>query len=238
MRYLRTYEELRYKGDKIEFYEPKAATNELLHIILDEILEAWEAYEKNHDSFKNHRYKRLNYKKIQNLIDAGANVNVHDESNNYGSLLCMAVDRKDLRLVKLLVENGANINDYNSTKATALYGATDIEIVKYLVENGADMNRPNDSGVLPLHHAVFDKNYEIATILLKSGSELTTKTGNRFKRGGYGLENWMKDKNYDFQKLLIEMHPDYVVENISQEKLHKRILKEYDYIFNANKYNL
>lgn len=231
MRYLKTYEN-----------HNEHATYELLHMILDEIEEAWEKnHEKDHWKYRDYKYKKLNYKKIQNLIDIGADINVHDENNNYGPLLSMAVDRDDLQLIKLLVQNGANINETNSTKATPLYAAcdgADIEIVKFLIENGADIHRPNDSGVLPLYHAVFDKKYEIATILLKAGSELSTKVGNRFKRGGYGLENWMKDKNYPFQKLLIEMHPDYVIENIPQEKLHKRILIEYDYIFNANKYNL
>ena len=61
------------------------------------------------------------------------------------------------RLVKYLVEHGADINIPNNTDRTPLFNACFIkneELVKYLVEIGADINKQNDNGVTPLFMSV------------------------------------------------------------------------------------
>ncbi len=48
----------------------------------------------------------------------------------------------------------------------------------------------------------------------------------------------MIDKNYEFQKLLIEKHPNNVAENIPEEKIHKKLIKEYRFAKKLQIYNL
>jgi ankyrin repeat protein len=58
-------------------------------------------------------------------------------------------------LVKLLIKNGADVND-NSNGVTPLYAASrngNFSIVKILIENGADVNKANNDGFTPLFTA-------------------------------------------------------------------------------------
>jgi ankyrin repeat protein len=62
----------------------------------------------------------------------------------------------DLEMVKLLVANGANVNQKNFRGATALMGAaTDgpASVVSYLIENGADVKARDDDGHTALMYA-------------------------------------------------------------------------------------
>ncbi len=56
----------------------------------------------------------------------------------------MAICRNDFDLIKFLVENGANVNDYNSCQSTPIYYASseDIKILKFLIDNKGDVNIP------------------------------------------------------------------------------------------------
>jgi len=75
------------------------------------------------------------------LISKGSDVNYSDKSGN--TSLIYAIQYKCLSIVKLLVENGANVNYYNpSTNKTILKYAVDsgvLDIVKYLVIYNANL---------------------------------------------------------------------------------------------------
>lgn len=219
----------------IKTYENKSKTEELLHLILDEIEIAQNKLGQNDydDWFANYNFKKISIKKVQKLIDSGANVNTHDEDNNYGSLLMMTYYRHDFELMKCLIKNGANVNDVNSIGSTALYyySSYDDNIipVKYLIDHGANVNIPNAVNVLPLFCATYHKNFEVAILLLKNGSDV--------KCGKNDLSRWMKVKNYKFQKALAELHPTELIE-IDPDLIHEDILKEYEHLFIAKKYNI
>ena len=206
MKYLKTYEQ------KIN----NIATKELVDMLEPDLkLEFNKNYKKHNWNFSQSKFKKISIQKVQELIDKGANVNAHDETNNYGSILDMAAYMQDLDLIVCLIENGANINNYNSCKATPLYIVSNIgniEIVKYLIQKGANVNIPNDSNVLPIHSALWNKNYNIAKLLLKSGSILSTP--------GNDLSRWIS-KNYSFQKLLAELHPEELVK-VDEDKINKK----------------
>jgi ankyrin repeat protein len=135
----------------------------------------------------------------------------------------------NIELVKLLVDKcEVDINDTNGCGSTPIYisALNDfLESLQYLVEKGADINKPNFSNVYPLTAAVFYENWDCAIYLLKTGSD-----PNKFEPGN--------GKNYKFQKEFIMMYPDIFVKKFEKNRIHIKILREYEYIFSANKYNL
>ena len=62
--------------------------------------------------------------------------------------------RSQLKTVKYLVENGADVNASDDDSWTPLHVASAngyFEITKYFVENGADVNALNNDRQTPLH---------------------------------------------------------------------------------------
>lgn len=76
------------------------------------------------------------------LVQHGANVNERGGQRKYPVLIYAVLSRK-LDAVKLLVENGAEVEGKSEFHETPLMIAVvnnNLEIVKYLVEKGADVN--------------------------------------------------------------------------------------------------
>ena len=85
---------------------------------------------------------------INNTTDINY-LNNQDEDEYKNTALLYAVDRKNIAIVKKLLEKGVNVNLKNFRNSTALiiaaYG-NDIEILRILLENGADINAVNING--------------------------------------------------------------------------------------------
>ena len=74
----------------------------------------------------------------------------------------------NLEIVKLLCENGANINLQDKDGFSALMIATDkgyLEIVKFLLENGANINLQDNNGNSALSIAIGNNDSKIKRIL-------------------------------------------------------------------------
>ena len=103
------------------------------------------------------------------------------------SELLKAVEERNFREVKRLVESGADVNEINSHKnlgvVTALYFAVasdSLEIVKYLVDHGAKVTREGCPGSDSLlWWACLKGNHVIVDYLLQHGAieALNTKAG-------------------------------------------------------------
>ena len=79
------------------------------------------------------------------------------------------------KIVKLLLNNGANVNDYDMYRKTALHIAVengDKKMIKLLLEHNADVNVKNCNGQTPLHLAVRGRSIEIAKMLLVNGADV------------------------------------------------------------------
>jgi ankyrin repeat protein len=108
------------------------------------------------------------------------------------SPLSTAVVMKNLELVKLLVEHGAEINRNQLSSAVAVGSK---EIVLYLIEKGADVNRIDDMGFAPIHNAVLKKvNSEILTLLLEHGANPDIKDPNGETPLFYAVRNHDPEK--------------------------------------------
>ena len=114
------------------------------------------------------------------LIEKGFAVDLLD--TNQMTPLCYAASTQNLQLVKLLVEQGAVVNQPSESMCqnevtTPLHRAAwnNPAIVKYLIEKGANMNARNSEGQTPLHIAVLGRDLDCAKILIEAGADINAR---------------------------------------------------------------
>jgi ankyrin repeat protein len=128
----------------------------------------------------------------------------------------VADNRPDI--VKMLLENGANVNERNSTTGnTPLHLAiirNSPDIIKMLLENGANVNERNPVGNTPLHLSAIYKGKsrpEISKLLLQKGADMTlTRNDGRTPLDIYpGLaqinREVQSEQNFEVRKPLIQL---------------------------------
>lgn len=174
-----------------------------------------------------------NIEKIKFLIENGADVNHrvyredgHYESDddmlygfNYGcgcgrTALRYAVNGGHVETVKLLIENGADVNVrdcsdmnllmylYNMDIYANTPSPTDEEIIaiaELLIENGVDVNATDKYGQTVLKYAVNykAKNYEAISFLIENGADV-----NAIDESGQTVLDYAKKEEYDNYRLI------------------------------------
>ena len=131
---------------------------------------------------------------LEYLIKKGANVNNVE-------ILAKAIGNGDLDKIKILVENGANIEYQTkaSKKASVIIKATySRHILEYLIQKGANINYQNDKGETALISAVYSKNLSSVKLLKKNKADLSLKD----KQGRTALDLAKMGKDKDIIKLL------------------------------------
>jgi palmitoyltransferase len=91
------------------------------------------------------------------------------------ALLHIAARRPSLRMVQLLLQKGANVNQLSNTAMRepplhAVIGTGDLDIVHLLIRNGADPSAPNAKGFTALVSAAEKRRFIIVKYLLNSGA--------------------------------------------------------------------
>ena len=145
-----------------------------------------------------------NYDMFNKLIEAGANINSKDK-NNGNTLLHIAVTKKDLKLVKFLIEKGANIDLQNKYGNTPLHLAVPYgykDIVNFLIFQGANTNIKNE------------KNQTVYDIVNK------TTFNNKYIKGQVNKKH-VKDKEEERKKREREEIEKREGEEIEKEKIEK-----------------
>ena len=95
----------------------------------------------------------------------------------------MAIEKRDLKTLKLLIDHGAKTNvlfKFGDTNVNVLSYACafgNLEIIKFLLENGEDMNAfSRKSCYTPIHCAIMSKKTEIVKYLISNGASLSSRT--------------------------------------------------------------
>jgi serine/threonine-protein phosphatase 6 regulatory ankyrin repeat subunit B len=111
------------------------------------------------------------------LLQQGANIHL---DNKYGyTPLMQAVMRNDAKMVSMLLDKGAKIDQKNFyTELTPLMMAVDngsMEMVELLLVRGAQLNLQDERGRSALMHATAARQPKIAERLLRAGADTTLK---------------------------------------------------------------
>ncbi|OUL34366.1 hypothetical protein BV372_14115 [Nostoc sp. T09] len=117
---------------------------------------------------------------IQALLDAGANPNLPDETDDglpdtsplmQAGITFFATNRPEM--VRLLIQRGANVNQQDIQGQTALMhalGYSDLGVITALIEAGADLNIRDRDGNTALMKAEFAGKSKAANILKQAGA--------------------------------------------------------------------
>ena len=85
----------------------------------------------------------------------------------------------DLEAVKVMIQNGADVNAVDKYNQTALHEAVQegegyVDIMKMLIQNGADVNAVNKWKCTALYYAVCIGYVDIAKVLVQNGADVNT----------------------------------------------------------------
>ena len=129
-----------------------------------------------------------------------ADVNVRD---SYGfTALMRAVSEKNLDIVKILLEAGADVNAKNSNGSTALIGARSDNIVKLLIEAGAEIDAQDSEGktaLMRVSNEIPIDPMNKTKVLLEAGADVDIEDN----KGKTALDHAADKKCFELVKLLM-----------------------------------
>ena len=170
------------------------------------------------------------YDKTKILLDKGAKID--SESSVGDTPLMLAIKAKEIRVVKLLISLGANVNRRNNQfKDTPLHrlscrqsGEYD-QVMQILIDNGAEVDAQARINLnTPLHINILNKgSIKNAKVLLANGSKLLLK--NAYGETAFHLALQYHDTK--FIKLALEFQPSLVLAlNSGKDHLLEHILRQ------------
>jgi len=172
------------------------------------------------------RSKRYHYGSPEDILEAVKAIIKRDpeavnRTNRYNRTALLSVLRyggsqeETLEIVKVLVQNGADVNAVDDEGNTSLMSAASgnnkentLEIVKFLVQNGADVNAIDKMGFTPLIHAADGNNPAVVKLLLDKNADVNVQ--NKYQETP--LMMLLKARNttnsMDIAKMLLEKGAD------------------------------
>lgn len=140
---------------------------------------------------------------IKKLIGRGALAPSNDDT---GSFLFAAQKAGDPELVKLLIENGADINATDERGFTVLHrslGYKNTDIALELIKAGIDLTPVNDLGETALMQAAGSGNTAVVNALIAAGADVNQHGSNEYG-GDDALYKALHSRNYDIADILIK----------------------------------
>ncbi|WP_342273365.1 ankyrin repeat domain-containing protein [Spiroplasma endosymbiont of Acasis viretata] len=166
----------------------------------------------------------LSFKWLNENFKIDSNI---EDKETFCSPLYYAVNNNNIEIVKLLLENDADINEQDINGSTPLHWAIEcnnIEIVKLLLENDADINEQDINGCAPLHWAIECNNIEIVKLLLENDADINAQE----KSLATPLHLSIYTNNFDMIKLLLEKGADLNIKDIGEFTTLNVLLKKYN----------
>ena len=130
---------------------------------------------------------------VKFCLQNGANINGSIARGQFGNYrkqlqtpLHTAVSSRNLEIVKILLQNGADVNTTDEDGFTPLHIAAyngNLQMVKILLQNGSGIFldiKDNTNGRSALHVAVYDGNLEIVRVLVEKGANINAKDDDGF----------------------------------------------------------
>jgi len=131
-------------------------------------------------------YKKKDYRKLKVIVESDKTI-LDQEIEFMYKPLQFAIHRRDVRLMKLLILAGVDVNQESSKylidegsdvnckdyfKENPLHYAVrngNIDVIQCLIDNGANVHAGTCT---PLHHAVHENKLDIGKVLIQNGAEL------------------------------------------------------------------
>ena len=114
------------------------------------------------------------------------------------------IENSRMEVIKILIENGVNLNRMVTNERTVLMWAAEhghLKIVERLIKEGADVDVKNGSGYTALMYAVINRHLKIVERLIKEGADVYTRD---YIRNNTALEYAMKMGDVEMIKILID----------------------------------
>ena len=143
-------------------------------------------------------YGHLNI--VEYLLSKGADPNKTEPKLQ--TALQEAIVQKNLEIIKVLVQNNADVNSYHleTTPLLLAIEQNSFDIVQFLVENGADINAHDNMNFTGIMYACINKNVQIAEYLLSKNCRVDQKN----KSGETVLLIACKSEFFNLVKPLVE----------------------------------
>lgn len=142
------------------------------------------------------------------------NIDLEQQDSHGETPLLMAINYRNLDMVKELVKRGASLESSSVKLDTPLHKAIrsgDAEIVKYLLENGVKFEERDFRGATPLILASKKSSPEMIKLLISKGASPNVAD----KNGATPLMSASENGNYEIAKLLITSETDLEVKDSS-----------------------
>ena len=141
-------------------------------------------------------FGKLNVNRFEQMFQSG-NFDFEPTQPYQHTVLHYAAYMNDLERVKLLVEQGADVNAADHLMQTPLQFATDnnnFEMTTFLVEHGADVNAENNNGGSVLFNAAAAGNMELVEYLVNQERCIIENSGvlhGAVKSGNLEMVKWL-----------------------------------------------
>ncbi|KFX92771.1 hypothetical protein O988_07132 [Pseudogymnoascus sp. VKM F-3808] len=151
------------------------------------------------------------------LLEAGADVNIAPDGDFVTStILLSAVCELNSKLVAMVLDRKAHVNQMTKTSMTALQGAArynNIAIVQLLLDAGADVDAPAGKNyktshidgeledlISPIQYAAYHDNTEMVQIFLDAGADVEgyLPTDNEYPKDDYEGDDYEEGDEYDY----------------------------------------
>lgn len=119
------------------------------------------------------------------LVEAGADVNAKDDTEQSAYLISTSEVGDDPRLLRLTLENGADVESLDSYNGTGLIRAAErghVEIVRELLKTDIDVNHVNNLDWTALLEAIIlgdggEQHTEVVRLLVEAGADVNLPDG-------------------------------------------------------------
>ena len=180
--------------------------------------------------------KNMSTNMFEILMRNGLDINKkYKDRSHHFKLLHYATEVENLNVIKILIENGANINENNDISQTPLHISLirkAREIAKFLIRNGASVNlkvKIDNETVTPLHLAILYSWQDIIEHLVTNGADINALDWCNDSPLHYAVQT----NNEEAVKLLLKNAADLSIKNgnnqtaldVAKDKKYQQILE-------------